>query len=112
MDTQPPITDSPWLWGALFTGVGLATLLATGGKFGDRQAKIERKGQAQAAAASTLEISEDGKGRKSATNVPQYSQPGQTEIRSGPLASTLGVLCAVSLIMLVRYRLRFRDAQL
>ena len=40
---KTPITDSPWLWFALFTAVGLAALLATGGKFGQWQANIENK---------------------------------------------------------------------
>ncbi len=44
---NPSITDSPWLWLALFTAVGLAALLATGGKFGKRQSGIERRYQAR-----------------------------------------------------------------
>lgn len=111
MNHQTPITDSPWLWCALFTGVGLTALVATGGKFGHRQAKIELKGQAQSAAASTMEVTEDASGRKSASNVPEYSKPGQTEIRLAPLMTTLGVLCGVSLVMLVRERLRLRGLE-
>jgi hypothetical protein len=42
-----PITDSPWLWLALFSAVGLSALLATGGKFGKRQSGIERRYQAR-----------------------------------------------------------------
>ncbi len=102
---KSPITDSPWLWFALFSTVGLAALLATGGKFGDRQANIERKAQARTAIAEGLEIAEDGAGKKSATGVPKYSAPGETQIRLLPLAVTLGVLCAASLGMLVRERL-------
>ena len=109
MNGAPPITDSPWLWSALFTGVGLAMLLATDGKFGDRQARIERKGQAQHAAASNLEIREDSTGRKSATNVPRYSQPGETEITLTPLKILLGILCGVSLLLFVREQLRMKS---
>ncbi len=53
----PPITDSPWLWFALFSAVGLTTLLATGGKFKRRQAGIERRDQARIAVAEgTVEV--------------------------------------------------------
>ena len=60
MSDRRPLTDSPWLWFALFSGVGLTALLATGGKFGNRQAQIERKGQARAAVGDGLTITQDG----------------------------------------------------
>lgn len=104
MTQQPPITDSPWLWFALFTAVGLSALLATGGKFGNRQAQIERKGQARAAVGEGLTITQDGTGRKTAENVPKYSRPGMTKIRLKPLAITLVAILAFSLVMLVRER--------
>ncbi len=101
----PPITDSPWLWFTLFSAVGLAALLATGGKFGKRQANIERQGQARAAVAEgSVEITIDGTGRKLATGVPKYSKPGMTEIRLVPLALTVGAVCAISLAMFLRER--------
>lgn len=102
---KPPITDSPWLWFTLFTAVGLSALLATGGKFRDRQADIEREGQAQTAIAEGLEITEEASGKKTATGVPKYSAPGETQIKLVPLAVTIGVLCAASLAMLVRERM-------
>ena len=112
MTEQPPITDSPWLWFALFSAVGLTALLATGGKFGNRQANIERKGQARAAvAAGSVEVTVDGTGRKSATGVPNYSKPGMTEIRLVPLACTIGTLLVVSLVLLARERLSHRSAK-
>ena len=88
----------------MFTAVGLAALLATGGKFGKRQANIERQGQARTAVAEGLTVAEDGSGRKTAAGVPKYSAPGETQIRLFPLAVTLGLLCAGSLAMLVRER--------
>jgi hypothetical protein len=103
--SKPPITDSPWLWFTLFPAVGLIALLATGGKFGDRQANIERQGQARAAVAEGLEVAVDSTGKKSTTGVPKYSAPGETQIRLVPLAMTLGILCAASLGMLIRERL-------
>ena len=101
-----PITDSPWLWFALFSAVGLTALLATGGKFGNRQAQIERKGQARAAVGEGLTITQDGTGKKTAEKVPEYSRPGMTKIRLGPLATTVGLILVVSIVMLVRERLK------
>lgn len=105
MPARPPITDSPWLWFAIFSAVGLTALLATGGKFGNRQASIERKAQARTALAEGLTVTEDGTGRKSAENAPEYSRPGMTKIRLKPLALTVGTILVVSLAMLARERL-------
>ena len=102
---QPPITDSPWLWFALFSGVGLTALLATGGKFGDRQAQVERKGQAHEAVVEGIEVRQDATGRKTVEHAPDYSRPGHIQIRLAPLAVTIGAVCAVSLAMLARERL-------
>ncbi len=106
MSEPRPITDSPWLWFALFSAVGLTALLVTGGKFGNRQAQIERKSQARAAIADGLKITQDGTGKKTATKVPEYSRPGMTKIRLKPLAITLGAILAVSISMLARERLQ------
>ena len=105
MSNQQPITDSPWLWFSLFTGVGLATLLLTGGKFGDRQAQVERKGQAHEAVIGGIEVLEDAMGRKTVENPPDYSRPGNIKIGLLPLAIIVGTACALSLAMLVRERL-------
>ena len=84
MQSRPPITDSPWLWFAIFPAVGLMAILATRGKFGNRQAGIERQGQARSAVASgSLEIDEDGLGQKSAAGIAKYSQPGETQVKLG-----------------------------
>ncbi len=101
---QPPITDSPWLWFALFTAVGLTALLATGGKFSNRQATIERREQARAALHAGLTITEDGTGRKTAEKVPEYSRPGMTKISLPALITTISTVLAISLALLVRER--------
>jgi hypothetical protein len=104
---RPPITDSPWLWFALFTAVGLAALLATGGKFGKRQANIENKYQARSAIASgTLEVRDGGDGEKQAVGTPNYSTPDNPVIPLWPLEVVLGVIFAGSLTMLLRERFR------
>ncbi|MEM8944495.1 MAG: hypothetical protein AAGD11_04865 [Planctomycetota bacterium] len=110
MHRQAPITDSPWFWFALFSAVGLSALLATGGKFGNRQAQIERKSQARAAVGDGLTITQDGTGRKTATKVPEYSRPGMTKIRLKPMAITIGLILAVSLTMLAREQLSAKNS--
>lgn len=107
-----PITDSPWLWAALFTGVGLAALFATGGKFGKRQAGIERQYQARAAVASgRLQVDESGSGRKSTAGAPNYATPERTAVPIWPLEILLGIICVVSFIMLLRQRMSAPQAE-
>ena len=110
MSDHRPLTDSPWLWFALFSVVGLTALVVTGGKFGNRQAQIERKGQARAAVGEGLTVTQDGTGRKTAENVPEYSRPGMTKVRLKPLAITVGTILVVSLALLVRERLLANNA--
>ena len=70
-------------------------LLATGGKFGKRQANIENKYQARAAVASgELQVEEQG-GRKLTRGAPEYSTP-EAPGSLWPLEIILGVICAVS----------------
>ena len=106
---QPSIADSPWLWFSLFLAVGLTALVATGGKFGNRQAGIERQGQARTALAQGLDIAEDESGRKRPSGETRYSTPGDTQIRLWPLAVTLGLLLTGSLAMLVREVFSYHD---
>jgi hypothetical protein len=100
-----PVTDSPWLWFALFSAVGLAALLATGGKFGKRQAGIERKYQARAAVASgQVQIEETSTGEKRAAGAPEYTTPEKPAIPVWPLEIILAVICAVSFGLLLKQR--------
>lgn len=102
----PPITDSPWLWAAVFTACGLAALIATGGKFGKRQANIENAYQARAAVASgQIRVQQDGAGATTASGAPKYTRPGETAIPIWPLEVLLGVICAGSFAMLLRQRM-------
>ena len=107
MSRQTPITDSPWFWFTLFPAVGLVALLATGGKFRDRQVSVEQKGQARAALADgSVEVAEDATGRKTAKGVPDYSKPGETQVQLVPLSILLATICTVSFVLLVRERRR------
>jgi len=109
---KPPITDSPWLWFALFSAVGLMTLLATGGKFKHRQAGIERRGQARVAVAEgSVEVTDDGTGRKTVTGKPEYSRPEMTEIGLLPISITVGSVLLVSLGLLARERFSVRTKE-
>lgn len=104
--SRGPITDSPWLWAALFTGVGLAALLATGGKFGRRQANIENKYVARSAVASgQVEPDPDGEKAKVGDRPPTYSTPEKTMIPLWPLEIIFGAIVLVSAVMLLRERL-------
>jgi len=105
MSRSQPLTDSPWLWFAIFSAVGLVSLLATGGKFGKRQAQIERQDQARVAVGDGLEITRDGTGRTETKNAPEYSRPGMTKVRLKPLALTVGAILVFSVSMLVRERM-------
>ena len=103
---QRPITDSPWLWFALFTGVGLSALLATGGKFGKRQSGIERKYQARSGVASgDVAIDTDATGAKTVRRMPAYSTPEKTVIPLWPLEILLAAVFGASLWLLLRERL-------
>lgn len=102
---RPPITDSPWFWFSLFTAVGLSALLATGGKFGKRQANIENKYQARSAVASgALEVGSGGAGAAKASKLPTYSTPDKTLIPIWPLQIVIGLIFLGSLAMLLRQR--------
>ena len=109
MTQKSPITDSPWLWFTLFSAVGLVSLLVTGGKYGHRQAPLERKAQARIAVAQGLEVTEDAAGRKTAQKVPKYSEPGRTKIPLTPLAVVLGMIFVVCLTMLIREQSRMKN---
>jgi hypothetical protein len=91
----------------LFTAVGLAALLATGGKFGKRQAGIENKYQARSAVASgALEVASDGVGVKKVAKAPVYSTPEKHLVPIWPLEIIIGLIFIGSLTMLLRQRFR------
>jgi len=127
MSNRQPITDSLWFWFALFSGFGLAALLATGGKFGKRQAGVERRFQArqyvqssgkvddliletrQGQSQSKDEPKDGGEETSKGPALPKYSTPKETLLRLGPLAGIVGAVCAGSLVLLVRERLLLKS---
>jgi hypothetical protein len=53
-NSQRPITDSPWFWAYLFGTAALVALALAGGKYGPRQAQIEREFQGRQRAAQNI----------------------------------------------------------
>jgi hypothetical protein len=107
---REPITDSPWLWFALFSAFGLALLLVTGGKFGERQADIENQYQARAAVArGSVQTHESGAGEKTTSGAPEYTTAENPAIPIWPLEIILGLICVASFYLLLRQRMTPRD---
>jgi hypothetical protein len=99
MDNRPSITDSPWFWVMLFSLMAIGALLSVGGKYGRRQAGIERQYQAR-------ERVMEGQGSATELSPRPYATADDTLIPLWPLAAALGGLAALAVVMLVRGRLR------
>ena len=104
---RDPVTDSPWFWVMLFSLMALGALAAIGGKYGRRQAVIERQYQARTRVAEQkvnannpagdIRIDEQGTSRAFAT-------PGDTLIPLWPLAAVLILVALFAGVMLFRGR--------
>ncbi len=100
-----PLTDSPWFWGLLFAGVGLAALVAISGKYGRRQAVLERKYQARQRLQADMVAPGSVKKPDSAKLVKtgrraNFSTPEETLIPLWPVAGLLLLLMTISGVML------------
>jgi hypothetical protein len=102
MDARPPITDSPWFWVLMFSVMGFGALAAISGKYGQRQAGIERQYQARE------RVAEAGPQGAAQIAPRPYATPGNTLIPLWPLAVVLGAGAIVATAMLVRNGLRGR----
>lgn len=100
MDARTPITDSPWFWVLVFSLMGIGALAAIGGKYGRRQAGIERQYQARE------RVAEAGPEGAAHTAPRPYATPGETLIPLWPLAVVLGIVAIFATTMLVRGRLK------
>ena len=99
----PPATDSLWFWLALFGVTGLAALFAVSPKYGQRQAGIERKYQAQ----QQMARSADGMpiaGESLPPNDVAYSDPDNTIVTLWPIRLVVLLITLVSVAQLVRQR--------
>jgi type VI protein secretion system component VasF len=100
-----PVTDSPWFWVLMFSLMALGALVAIGGKYGRRQAAIERQFQARTRVAEQLasENNSTAETRIAEQTPPRdFATPGETLIPLWPLAAVLVLIVVFALIMLVR----------
>jgi hypothetical protein len=113
MEVPPrlPLTDSPWFWVLVFSGMALVALLAMGPKYGGRQSRIEQKYQARerileqratpnregSTEVSPERMEEQGERRGFAT-------AENTLIPLWPLAVILSLLMVIAVVMLFRGR--------
>ena len=106
-NAQSGLTDSPWFWALAFSLVGLLALAVIGfsGKYGKRQAGIERQYQARERVAEKLtsENNPDVAGRIDQSEVRRpFATPGNNLITTWPLAALLGIVAVVAALMLYR----------
>ena len=83
---QGPLSDSPWFWLYLFATAGLIALWLAGGKYGPRQAQLERQFQAREEARLAA---------RGETPPLQRSSPERLSIPLWPLYYFLAALVAV-----------------
>jgi hypothetical protein len=106
-DGASPITDSPWYWVLLFSLMALLALAVIGfsGKYGKRQAVIERQYQARERVAEkiTRENNSPGGARidQQESRRP-FATPGEQLIPLWPLAVLLGIVATLAATVLLR----------
>jgi hypothetical protein len=103
----PSLTDSPWFWVVIFSLMALGALAAIGGKYGRRQAVIERQYQVRTRVAeqqaSANRSAADTRTNKQ-TPSRDFAAPGDTLIPLWPLAIVLVLVALFAGGMLVRGR--------
>jgi hypothetical protein len=101
---SPPISESPWLWIACFSAMGLVALVAVQTKVARREADIEQRYRARQF--SIPASSEDVKSAEATQAVPPSpAVPRKDGLGPGFLAIVLLVLLAVSMTALGLRRL-------
>lgn len=124
MDSKPPITDSPWFWVLLFSGMALGALVAMGPKYGGRQSRLELQYQArERIAAERARLSTDGSASRDINAADRVggesradergerralASPGATLIPLWPLGAVLVLVMLGSVAMLLREYRRSR----
>jgi hypothetical protein len=106
---RSPVTDSPWFWVMMFSLMALGALLAIGGKYGRRQAAIERQFQARTRVAEQqADANNSPASARLEGQIPSrdFATPSDTLIPLWPLAVVLLVVALFAAIMLVRGRER------
>jgi hypothetical protein len=104
---KSPVTDSPWFWVMMFSLMALGALVAIGGKYGRRQAAIERQYQARTRVAeqqaSANNSAADARLNEQAS-ARNFAAPDDTLIPLWPLAVVLILVSLFAAIMLARGR--------
>jgi hypothetical protein len=95
-----PITDSPWFWAYLFGTAALVALALAGGKYGPRQAQIEREFQGRQRAAQNQSGQEPD---------VALSTARQTLVTLQPLFIVLAVITASAWLIFWRQHRRWRQ---
>jgi hypothetical protein len=101
------LIDSPWFWALVFSLMALLALAAIGGKYGRRQATIERNYQARERVAEKLTAENNPGGEKRIDYSDarhSYATPDNKLIPIWPLAVLLGLISLVAAVMLYRGR--------
>jgi hypothetical protein len=101
------LTDSPWFWVMMFSLMALGALAAIGGKYGQRQATIERQYQARTRVAelrANENNSTDDTRTDQQTAPRDFATSGDPLIPLWPLAVVLVLVALFAGLMLVRGR--------
>jgi hypothetical protein len=101
------LTDSPWFWVLAFSLMALGALVAIGGKYGRRQASIERKYQARERIAADRAAGNNlnaGARSDELADRRQFATPHDTLVPLWPLAAILVIVALFAGAMLYRGR--------
>ena len=100
---RPPITDSPWFWLELFSGMALVGILVIGPKFVQRQGQIERRFEGRQHAYS----SPAGEGTAEPALASREIE-SSNRVSLMPLAALVALVMGISAVMLLRSRAHFQ----
>jgi hypothetical protein len=98
------LTDSPWFWLAVFSGMGLVALFAVGGRYARRQHQIEFQFQAREQVHQGRFLDSQTATRPAA-EPHDFQPPGETMISLWPIQAFAFVVFLAAVFQLVRRRL-------
>jgi hypothetical protein len=109
-DQQSGITDSAWFWVLIFSLMGLVAIFAMHGKYGRRQANIERNYQARERVAEKVAAENNLTEPDRTDNLEvrrDFATPDNQLVPLWPLAILLALVAVVAACMLYRARAQF-----
>ena len=106
LQQRSPVTDSPWFWVLMFSGMALAALLAIGPKYGGRQARLERQYQARERIAARRVANNQTAAERTSDQAERrdLASAENTLVPLWPLALVLSGIGVFAAIMLIRGR--------